>query len=75
MALIYMALGGVPFYLNELQAGESATQAIDRLCFAPGGMMKTEFENLYASIFNKPEHHLQIVKPWRNILTEWKETI
>lgn len=62
IALIYMALGGVPFYLNELQAGESATQAIDRLCFAPGGMMKTEFENLYASIFNKPEHHLQIVK-------------
>ena len=60
--LIYMAFGGVPFYLNEVKSGESAAQCIERLCFTEGGILKTEFDNLYTSIFNKPENHLKIVK-------------
>jgi hypothetical protein len=62
IVVLYMALGGVPFYLNEVKSGESATQCIERLCFAEGGILKNEFENLYASIFNQPETHLKIVK-------------
>ncbi len=62
IVLIYMAFGGVPFYLNEVINGESAAQCIERLCFAEGGMLKDEFENLYASIFHQPEAHLRIVK-------------
>src|SRR5262249_30539141 len=30
---LYMAMGGIPHYLKEIKKGESATQAIDRLCF------------------------------------------
>ena len=62
IALIYMAFGGVPFYLNEVKMGESAAQCIERLCFTEGGILKNEFDNLYTSIFYKPEAHLQIVK-------------
>jgi uncharacterized protein len=62
IVLIYMALGGVPFYLNEVKNGESAAQCIERLCFADGGLLKNEFDNLYASIFNKPEAHIRIAK-------------
>ena len=62
IAVIYMAFGGVPFYLNEVKRGESASQCIERLCFTEGGLLRNEFDNLYASIFHKPETHLQIVK-------------
>jgi uncharacterized protein len=62
IALIYMVFGGVPFYLNEVQPGESAAQAIQRLCFDDGGMLKTEFDNLYASIFRDPEPHMRVAK-------------
>lgn len=62
IALIYMAFGGVPFYLNEVKIGESAAQCIERLCFADGGLLKNEFDNLYVSIFNTPEVHIRIAK-------------
>nr|HPH68278.1 ATP-binding protein [Kofleriaceae bacterium] len=33
-AELYMALGGIPFYLAAVRGSESAAQNIDRLCFA-----------------------------------------
>jgi uncharacterized protein len=62
ISLIYMALGGVPFYLNEVKSGESAAQCLERLCFTEGGLLVKEFENLYKSVFQNPEGHLKIVK-------------
>jgi uncharacterized protein len=60
--LLYMALGGIPFYLNEINKGESAAQSIQRLFFTDGGILKTEFNNLYHSIFNKADSHIKVVK-------------
>ncbi|WP_421795871.1 AAA family ATPase [Haliscomenobacter sp.] len=62
IALLYMTFGGVPFYLNELKAGESAAQNIERLCFSDAALLQNEFENLYASIFRQAELHLRIVR-------------
>jgi uncharacterized protein len=62
ITLIYMALGGVPYYLNEVTQGESAAQCIQRLFFSVEGLLVNEFENLYKSIFNKPDGHIKIVK-------------
>ena len=62
IALLYMAFGGVPFYLNEVKSGESVAQCIDRICFTEGGLLADEFDNLYASIFSNPESHVKIVK-------------
>lgn len=59
---LYMAMGGIPHYLREVKKGESATQAIDRLCFTKDGLLATEFNNLYASLFEAAERHVTIVK-------------
>jgi len=59
---LYMVLGGVPFYLDGLDKGLSASQNIDELCFAENGLLKNEFTNLYASLFNNYENHIAIIE-------------
>lgn len=59
---LYMALGGIPFYWDLLERGESAAQAIDRLFFAHEAPLSGEFDRLYASLFRHPEAHLEIVR-------------
>jgi hypothetical protein len=59
---LYMTMGGIPFYLNEIQPGRSAFQEIDRLCFSPGGVLVNEYQNLYRSLFNSAERHMTIVE-------------
>ncbi len=58
---LYMALGGIPFYLENLRKGESFSAAIERLCFAPTGILHSEYNNLYQALFNNSEIHQQIV--------------
>jgi len=59
---LYMTLGGVPHYLNQVRAGESASQSIDRACFARDGMLRDEFPQLYASLFERSERHEAVVR-------------
>ncbi len=40
---LYMAMGGIPYYLQHISPGESAAQSIDRLCFTTNGPLRTEF--------------------------------
>lgn len=47
IALIYMAMGGIPYYLQEVKRGSSAAQNLDRILFDPKSTIKAEFENLY----------------------------
>lgn len=61
-AELYMALGGVPHYLSQVRPGESAAQNIDRLCFARDGLLRTEFQNLYASLFDQAQRHEAVVR-------------
>jgi len=59
---LYMVLGGVPFYLEQIRTGESAAQNINRICFAADGMLRTEFDNLYRSLFNKADKHIAVIE-------------
>jgi hypothetical protein len=59
---LFMALGGVPHYLKMAEPGWSAAQIIDRTCFHAQGELRTEFANLYASLFDQADEHLAIVK-------------
>jgi len=61
LAKLYMTLGGIPFYLETLRKGESFSAAIERLCFAPTGILHNEYHNLYQALFNNAEIHQQIV--------------
>jgi AAA+ ATPase superfamily predicted ATPase len=59
---LYMALGGIPYYLKQIERGESASTSIDRLCFAPDGPLRDEFSKLYASLFEHSERHEEAVR-------------
>ncbi len=59
---LYMAMGGVPHYLEKLQKGLSVAQNIDQLCFSKDGVLKYEFDQLYSSLFDDSEKHLSIIK-------------
>lgn len=59
---LYMVMGGIPHYLKEVRGGESATQAIDRICFTKDGLLEGEFRNLYHSLFDDATRHLAVVK-------------
>ena len=59
---LYMAMGGIPQYLKGIWPGESAAQNLDRLCFKKDGPLKTEFRNLYRSLFENPQHHEAVVR-------------
>lgn len=62
ISLIYMAVGGVPFYLNEIKPGQSANQIIQQLFFEPNALLKTEFHNLFHSIFHKADAHIRVIQ-------------
>ena len=59
---IYMAMGGIPYYLEKILPGESVAQTIDRLCFSKDGFLKTEFNNVFASLFDHYENHEAIIR-------------
>ena len=59
---IYMAIGGIPFYLRGITKGMSAAQNIDALCFEKNGLLFDEFRNLFESLFEEAEVNLTIVK-------------
>lgn len=59
---LYMALGGVPHYLRNVRRGQSATKAINSICFTKTSVLRNEFDNLYKSLFEHAENHLKIVR-------------
>jgi hypothetical protein len=59
---IYMALGGVPQYIEKLNKGLSVRQNIDSLCFSKDGILNNEFNQLYASLFDDSERHMKIIR-------------
>lgn len=59
---LYMAIGGIPFYLEQIDASKSVSQNIDDLFFKPNGFLRLEFNNLYRSLFKKEERHISIIE-------------
>lgn len=57
----YMVMGGVPYYWSKLERDRSLAQNIDALFFNQDAELKTEFVNLYASLFKKPEPYIAVV--------------
>jgi AAA+ ATPase superfamily predicted ATPase len=59
---LYMAMGGIPFYLNALEPGISVVQLIDEICFSTTGLLADEYEKMYYSLFKNAENHLAIIE-------------
>ena len=63
---IYMAMGGIPHYLKEIEAGKSAIQNIDNICFSEQGLLRSEFGNLYSALYDNPDRHISVIKALAN---------
>ena len=59
---LYMAIGGIPHYLDKIQQGDSVPIAIDRLCFQQDGILVNEFNQIFVSLFENSENHTKIVE-------------
>jgi uncharacterized protein len=59
--LLYMCVGGVPFYLVDLPRGSSVPQILDYLLLGSGARLKNEFRNLYAALFSNYMLHEKLV--------------
>lgn len=57
----YMALGGIPYYLDYFETGLSLAQNIDNIFFKKGAKLKDEFDRLFASVFSSPEETKKII--------------
>ena len=64
-----MSIGGIPHYLQHIRRGESATQIVNRLCFNKDGILRNEFNNLYAALYEDHERHVSVV---RALSKKWK---
>ena len=60
--LLYMVLGGIPYYLDNVEPGLSAMQNINALCFERNAILRSEYDNLYASLFKRAERHKAVVE-------------
>ena len=59
---LYMAVGGIPFYLEAIDVSKSVAQNIDALFFTENSLLRMEFPNLFRSLFNKHERHVSIIE-------------
>jgi uncharacterized protein len=66
IAQLYMAMGGIPHYLNQIKPGQSAAQIIDSACFTKTGFLYNEFADLYQALFDTAERHIKIIRALAN---------
>ncbi|TAK78182.1 MAG: AAA family ATPase, partial [Gammaproteobacteria bacterium] len=59
---IYMVVGGIPHYLNQIEKSLSAAQNIDKLCFNKNGILFNEFNNLIPALFDDAEVHKEFIR-------------
>jgi len=71
LLLLYMTMGGIPHYLEQVVGGKSAAQNIDEICFKPQGLLRNEFDNLYSALFNNADRYEAIIfalsSSWKGI--------
>ncbi len=59
---LYMALGGVAYYLNLVPRGKSSSEVISDLFFVRQAPLLSEFRNLFDSLFDNPQKHIDVIK-------------
>jgi hypothetical protein len=57
-----MIMGGVPYYLEQLERSHSLSRNIDNLFFTKNAILRNEYPKLYSSLFKKPEKYMKIVE-------------
>lgn len=60
MCISYMALGGIPFYLDKLHADLTITDNIDNIFFG-NELIHQEFKDVYTGLYASKERYIDIV--------------
>lgn len=59
---LYMVMGGIPYYLDNLTKSKSLNQNIERMCFNKDGILYDEFTRLMESLFEQAEINLKLIR-------------
>lgn len=59
---LYMALGGVPYYLKYIEKGQTAEQNIQNIFFSKEAPLQNEFNKLFESLFENADAYIELVK-------------
>jgi AAA+ ATPase superfamily predicted ATPase len=57
---LYLAFGGIPHYLSQIDPNRSLTQNIGDICFE--GLLRDEFSRLFKSLFVKGEDYEKLIR-------------
>ncbi len=71
IAQLYMCTGGIPYYLDAIRKGEGFVQFINRAFFKQDGFLRTEYDELYSSLFDNSEIHREVIE----LLAKQKKSI
>ena len=58
---IYMALGGIPYYLKYVKPGLSAHENIQQILFDDKAPLKDEFTKLFQSLFKSAQAYIELI--------------
>jgi len=58
----YMIFGGIPYYMDFIKPKYSLAQNVDKIFFQENAPLRNEYENLYRSLFRRPEGHLRVIE-------------
>jgi len=58
----YMIFGGVPYYLEFIEADRSLAQNVDRMYFATDAPLRNEYSNLFRALFKNSEIYENVVQ-------------
>lgn len=59
---LYMVMGGIPYYLNQIEKGKSAAEIINKVCFTEDGLLFSEYDRVFRSLFKNSDVHLKIIQ-------------
>ena len=61
MLKILSVTGGVPWYLEQLNPGETADENIRRLCFEQSGILVNEFDRIFNDLFERRSNQYKAI--------------
>ena len=59
---LFIALGGIPYYLKYIEPGLTAAENIQRIIFDKKSPLKDEFKKLFDSLFSQADAYVELMK-------------
>ncbi|CAN5372749.1 ATP-binding protein [soil metagenome] len=59
---LYFVVGGVPYYLTQIQKNLSVAENINNLCFKKDERLFDEFDKLFSSLFDDAETYEELIR-------------